>query len=193
MLLDSTTRCLSRLAGQIGLPVITAAFLTVGCNGAADERAVEMKLKVPALAAGKDVPARFTCDGEDRSPIVEWSDPPPETRSFALILDDPDAPGGVFTHWGAFDIESGARKIVEGAGNAADAPFRQARNDFGTQGYRGPCPPRGHGAHRYRFKLYALDVLHLDIPDAPAVSDLEPAMAGHVLGTANVTAPYQRN
>lgn len=148
---------------------------------------------VPTLVAGKDIPARFTCDGEDLSPLVQWSDPPAGTRSFALILDDPDAPGGVFTHWGAFDIGPDARKIGEGAGNSANAPFRQARNDFGAQGYRGPCPPRGHGPHRYRFNLYALDIPALSAGDAPTVSDLEQAMAGHVLGTANVTAPYQRN
>lgn len=122
------------MAVQVGL--LAGAFLAAGCNGAADEGTVEMKLMVPTLVAGKDIPARFTCDGEDLSPLVQWSDPPAGTRSFALILDDPDAPGGVFTHWGAFDIGPDARKIGEGAGNSANAPFRQARNDFGAQGYR---------------------------------------------------------
>jgi Raf kinase inhibitor-like YbhB/YbcL family protein len=178
---------------RFGLLIIAVAVLTTSCNGAADERAVEMKLRVSELAAGKDIPARFTCDGEDVSPAVEWSDPPAGTRSLALIVDDPDAPGGVFTHWGAFDIEPGVGKLVEGAGNAGNAPFRQTRNDFGTQGYRGPCPPRGHGVHRYRFKLYALDVPHLGAGHAPTVADLEHAIAGHVLSVANVMAPYQRN
>lgn len=178
---------LSALLAAVG------ALMMAGCGEGTGSETGAMKLAIPALASGKDIPARFTCDGEDRSPALEWSDPPAGTRSFALILDDPDAPGGVFRHWGAYDIEPATRQLAEGAGNAADAPFRQARNDFGAQGYRGPCPPRGHGPHRYRFTLYALDAASLGAGNAPSVADVEQAVTGHVLDVARATAPYGRN
>jgi hypothetical protein len=164
-----------------------------GCDGSPREESEAMELAIQAFASGKPVPARFTCDGADLSPALQWSDPPAGTRSFALIVDDPDAPGGVFSHWGAYDIAASARGLDEGAGNAAHAPFRQAQNDFGVQGYRGPCPPRGHGVHRYRFKLLALDVVPLEVGPAPRVGELERAAGAHVLGHASVTATYGRN
>ena len=152
-----------------------------------------MQLSIPAFAASQPIPVQFTCEGEDRSPAVEWSGPPAGTRSFALIVDDPDAPAGVFAHWGAYDIEAGARRLDEGAGNAAGAPFRQARNDFGVQRYRGPCPPRGHGVHHYRFKLFALDVAQLGIGHAPGIAELERALDGHIMASARFIATYERN
>ena len=152
-----------------------------------------MQLSTPAFIAEHPIPSQFTCEGVDRSPALAWSDPPEGTSSFALIVDDPDAPMGVFGHWGAYDIDAGLQRLEEGAGNADAAPFRQARNDFGVQHYRGPCPPHGHGPHRYRFKLFALDVAHLGVGQAPRLVELEKAMDGHILARAVLTATYERN
>ncbi|MBS1239830.1 MAG: YbhB/YbcL family Raf kinase inhibitor-like protein [Proteobacteria bacterium] len=152
-----------------------------------------MQLSISAFTGDAPIPARFTCDGDNVSPALEWSDPPAGTRSYALVVDDPDAPGGVFRHWGAYNIDASAKGLDEGAGNRADTPFRQARNDFRRQGYGGPCPPRGDGAHRYRFTLMALDVSHLAVGASSGIEDLERSARGHVLAQATVTATYERN
>src|SRR5215218_9657892 len=98
------------------------------------------------------IPARYSCEGEDLSPPLSWSGVPEGTRSLALIVDDPDAPVGTFTHWLAWGLDPAA----EGVGEGGAAPV-EGRNDFDTGGYRGPCQPPGHGHHRYFFRLYALD------------------------------------
>jgi hypothetical protein len=137
-----------------------------------------------AFADGQAIPIQFTCDGADQPPTLTWSDPPEGTRSFALVVDDPDAPGGTFRHWAAYDIAAGARSLGGG--------LAQATNDFGKAGYGGPCPPRGHGPHRYRFKLLALDVDRLDVGPSPKVSTVETAAAEHLLGRAELTGTYER-
>lgn len=185
-----------RMPGETLLaPVLLAgaALALAGCKNMAHEKTDPMDFSTPAFTAGKPIPVRFTCDGKDLSPALEWSAPPAGTRSLAVIVDDPDAPGGTFRHWGAYDIPAGTRALDEGAGNSANPPFRQARDDFEVEGYRGPCPPRSHGAHHYRFKLFALDVAHLDAGASPGIGALEKAMNGHVLASATFTAPYQRN
>ena len=151
-----------------------------------------MKLSIPAFTPGAPVPRDNTCDGADLSPAIEWSQVPAGTRSFALVVDDPDAPGGTFTHWGAYDIPVTMHRLPEGAG-VIGADFAQARNDFDAPFYNGPCPPRHRGAHRYRFTLYALDVPRIDPGPHPLVLDLEKAMEGHVLASAQVVASYARD
>ena len=111
-------------------------------------------------------------------------DPPEGTQSFALIVDDPDAPSGTFRHWGAYDIPADAR--------SPSGSFQQAANDFGKTGYGGPCPPKGHGPHHYRFKLMALDVDKLDIGSNPKVAQLEAEAEKHLLGRAELTGTYER-
>jgi Raf kinase inhibitor-like YbhB/YbcL family protein len=169
------------------------ALVACGCKDNAAGGAEAVKLSIPAFAAEQSIPEQFTCEGADRSPELKWSEPPTGTHSFALIVDDPDAPGGVFAHWGVFNIDAAARQLEQGAGNAASTSFQQARNDFGVQGYKGPCPPRGHGAHRYRFKLFALDISRLDNGPSPRISDLERTMDGHVLGSTTVIASFGRD
>ena len=110
-----------------------------------------MELTSSTFASGQPIPRRHTCEGEDLSPPLEWAALPPDTLSLALIVDDPDAPVGTFTHWLAWGIDPGAGGLEEG-----ERPPCEGRNDFGTTGYRGPCPPRGHGSHDYFFRLYAL-------------------------------------
>ena len=171
--------------------LVGAALFMAGCKGQAPAAAAGgLRLSLPAIAADRPIPRRFTCDGANRSPAAQWSGAPVGTRSLALVVDDPDAPGGTFRHWGVFNIDAHAGQIPEGA---ASSLLAQARNDFGDAGYGGPCPPPGRGAHRYRFHLFALDVARLDLGAAARVADMEQAMDGHVLASALVVAPYQRN
>jgi Raf kinase inhibitor-like YbhB/YbcL family protein len=172
---------------------LAAALALAACSGGAGKgegkpQETQMQLSIPAIAAGASVPVQFTCDGEDRSPALEWSGAPEGTKSFALILDDPDAPGGTFRHWGVYDIPPTVTALHEGAGN--EASFMQAQNGFGSTGYHGPCPPKGDKAHRYRFKLFALDVPELDVGVKPKVEELETALDNHVLARAQATASF---
>ena len=173
--------------------VTGAAVMIFGCKEAAPPQPQPIGFSITGLTANQPIPARMTCSGANRSPAVAWSDVPAGTRSFAVIVDDPDAPMGDFGHWGTFDIDARARGLPEGAGNAASATFQQARNDFGASGYSGPCPPVGTGAHHYRFRLFALDVAKLDVGSSVDVSGLERATTGHVVGEATIVAPFVRN
>ena len=144
-------------------------------------------LKSDTFADGGQLPAQFTCDGADQSPPLNWSEPPSGTKSFALVVDDPDAPSGTFRHWGAFDIPASARDLPAGASAMA-----QARNDFGKSGYGGACPPKGHGPHHYRFKLFALDTERLALPSDAKIADVEAAASKNQIGLAELTATYER-
>ena len=138
----------------------------------------------------------YTCDGEDVSPSIRWSGAPEKTRSFALIVDDPDAPDPaapkrVYVHWVLYDIPPSVAKIDEvGEDAAVKAGARQGKNDWGRTGYGGPCPPVGR--HRYFFKLYALDTTLGDL-GTPTKRDVEKAMEGHVLASATIMGTYQRD
>jgi len=138
------------------------------------------------------IPALYTCDGENLAPPIGWSGPPPHTASFALIVDDPDAPDPAapkrtFVHWVVWDIPAAVRELAEG-GTLPDGA-REGRNDDGGTGYTGPCPPIGR--HRYFFKLYALDAT-LGNLQSPTKADLERAMEGHVLDRAEIVGTYAR-
>ena len=138
----------------------------------------------PAFTDGQPVPKQFTCDGNDAPPPLTVSDPPDRARSFAVIMDDPDAPKGTFTHWLAYDIPANKGDLQVDAG-------KTLRNSFGREGYGGPCPPHGHGVHRYFFRVYALDVPAL----ASAVTtrqDLETALEMHTLARAELMGRYER-
>jgi hypothetical protein len=119
---------------------------------------VALVLSSGAFQSGADIPARFTCDGADLSPALSWTDPPAGTKSFALVVDDPDAPRGTWTHWMLWNLPATARALPEGVAKAATGPegSRQGQSDFRRPGYGGPCPPPGP-AHRYFFRLIALD------------------------------------
>ncbi|HYY73203.1 MAG TPA: YbhB/YbcL family Raf kinase inhibitor-like protein [Solirubrobacterales bacterium] len=145
-----------------------------------------LSLASPAFEHGGEVPARHTCDAEDLSPALVWSGVPEGTSSLALIVDDPDAPVGTFTHWVAWGIDPAAEMLEEGQ----SAPVEGA-NDFGTMGYRGPCPPPGHGPHRYSFRLHALDA-ELDLERGASKADLEGALEGHALAEAELVGRYER-
>jgi len=138
----------------------------------------------PAFTDGQAVPKQFTCDGSDAPPPIAVSDAPEGTRSFALIVDDPDAPKGTFTHWLTYDIPTDGNTLRPTAGKALE-------NDFGRRGYGGPCPPQGHGAHRYYFRVYAVDVPSLDV-SGDRRADLEAALEGHTLAEARFMGRYER-
>jgi Raf kinase inhibitor-like YbhB/YbcL family protein len=153
---------------------------------------VALRLTTTAFTPGGDIPARFTCDGEDVSPALGWDGVPEGTRSFALVMDDPDAPRGTWQHWLVYRLPADARDLPEAvpADEALPAGARQGRNDFRRAGYGGPCPPPGP-AHRYYFRLYALDIM-LDVkPGAPRAA-LDRAMLGHILAEAALMGRYRR-
>lgn len=149
----------------------------------------------PAFAHNQDIPARYTCDGEDISPALEWSGLPGETRSVVLIVDDPDAPDPAapkmtWVHWVLYNIPPGVSGLPE-AVKPEDLPegTKEGLNDWKRTGYGGPCPPIGR--HRYFHKLYALDVILPDL-GRPTKGKLEKAMEGHVLSKAELIGTYQR-
>jgi Raf kinase inhibitor-like YbhB/YbcL family protein len=147
---------------------------------------VEFLLTSSAFTEGGAIPRRYTCDGQDRSPPLSWTAPPTGSRSLALILDDPDAPGGRFIHWLAWGIPPDTGGLAEG-----EAAPLEGRNDFGTVGYRGPCPPRGRGPHRYRFRLHAL-AEDLRLTPGAGVAELERALTGNLLQVAELVGIYER-
>lgn len=157
---------------------------------AAPESPVSLDVTSPAFIAGATIPTRYTCDGDDLSPPLAWSAGPAGTASFALIADDPDAPGKTWVHWVAWDLPGTARGVPEGVGPTA-AELRQGQNDFRKPGYGGPCPPRGHGPHRYYFRVYALD-RRIDVPLGATRATLDAAMKGHVLATGELMGKYER-
>jgi len=154
--------------------------------------AAAFSLTSEAFGNGGTIPALYTCDGDNVSPPLSWSGAPSETKVFALIVDDPDAPGGTFTHWVLFDLPSETRELPEGV-ETSERPQvggAQGGNDGDGTGYTGACPPEGP-AHRYRFTLYALDgPVNLD-PGAKKQEVLD-AMEGHVLARAELVGTYGR-
>jgi Raf kinase inhibitor-like YbhB/YbcL family protein len=152
-----------------------------------------VQLKSSAFEGGADIPRQFTCDGADISPALHWSAPPKDTQTFALIMDDPDAPGRTWVHWLIYDLPPGSRELPEAVPPDARlaSGAHQGRNDFRRPGYGGPCPPSGP-AHRYFFKLYALDT-KLDLGDGAKRAQVERAMRGHILAEAELMGRYRRN
>ena len=141
------------------------------------------------------IPAKHTCQGADTAPPLAWSGAPADTASFALIVDDPDAPDPrapktTWVHWVLYNLAAATSALPEGA-KAAELPAEtlEGVNDFGTTGYRGPCPPIGR--HRYFFKLYALDAVLAELRK-PTKADLEKAMRGHVLAEAQLVGTYEK-
>ncbi len=144
-------------------------------------------LTSPAFHAGGAIPRKYSCDGEDVSPPLQWQGAPANATAFALIVDDPDARG--FVHWVAFDLTASASGgLPEAVSASPDAPS-QGTNDFGRIGWGGPCPPSG--THRYQFTLYALDGL-LGLTGAPRAAQVRRAMEGHILSQATLEATYRR-
>ncbi len=147
-----------------------------------------------AIHQNQDMPVRFTYEGARVSPPLAWRGAPPNTATYVLIVDDPDAPRGVFTHWVLYNIPGSVDRLEEDIPQTPHAQngAAQGQNDFGGSGYGAPCPPRGDTAHHYRFTLYALDApLHLG-PGATKQQVLD-AMRAHVLDQAQLVSTYKRH
>jgi len=141
---------------------------------------------------GEYIPVKYTCDGADVSPEISWSNFPENTKSFAIIMDDPDAPVGTFTHWIIYDIPSNINKLLEDFPKVADVEnIKQGVNDFRRIGYGGPCPPPGK-PHRYFFKIFALDIPNLGIPSGAPRKTVEETMKGHVIAEGYLMGLYSR-
>ena len=147
----------------------------------------KLQLTSDAFQNGQPIPTQFTCDGANQTPMLHWGDPPSGTKSFALVIDDPDAPSGTFRHWGVFDIPASARSM--GGGQRAGT---EVNNDKGTSGYTGPCPPNGNGAHHYHFKLFALDTDKLGLSPNAKVLDVENAARQHAIAEGELIGTYER-
>lgn len=168
--------------------VIALLLLIASACGTKDGKAVAtFAMSSNDFKNGGPLPLDDSCDGSHRRPILSWSQPPEGTRSYALIVDDPDAPGGTFHHWGAYDIPANLRAF-----GSAPNPGRSAINDANTPGYTAACPPRGDKPHHYHFKLYALDVPQLQVDDNVKVQQVEEAAKKHMIGRAEIVATYQR-
>lgn len=140
-----------------------------------------------AFAQGERIPTKYTCDGEDISPPLQWRNPPQGTQSFALIMDDPDAPVGTWVHWVLFNLPADTQELPEQTTLPAGA--QDGKNSWGRTGYGGPCPPSG--THRYFFKLYALDTT-VNLTASTDKAQLLRAMEGHILAQAEVMGTYSR-
>jgi hypothetical protein len=152
-----------------------------------------MQLSSSAFSDGSGIPRRFTCDGDDLSPPLNWEAAPAATGSFVLLCDDPDAPAGKWHHWAVYDIHKDQTELAEGAGLDSDeSRFKQAVNDFKRVGYGGPCPPRGHGRHRYHFRLLALSVDRLSLGTKPSCREVEREARRHVIAETTLVGIYQR-
>lgn len=145
-----------------------------------------MHIDSPAFEQHQPIPKKYTCEGDNISPPLTFNDLPKNTKSLALIMDDPDAPSGTIDHWIAWNLSPDNTDLSEGA-----AVPKEGKNSYKVNGYKGPCPPPGK-AHRYFFKLYALDSL-MDLPVGMSKKDLEKAIEGHVLGKAELVGTYQRH
>ena len=150
---------------------------------------MSFELTSTAFKQGQPIPTAYTCRGRDISPPLTWGNPPAGTQGFALIMDDPDAPAGIWVHWVIYNIPAAARGLTEAL--AADACLPdgslQGENSWGKLGYGGPCPPSG--THRYFFKLFALDTI-LSLPSGASKAKLLQSMEGHVLGQIVLMGTY---
>lgn len=154
--------------------------------------AATLKIQSPAFAADADIPRRYTADGENLSPPLEWSGVPQNAKELALVVDDPDAPTGEpFAHWLLFGIPPETTRLSEAAASKDEVPAAQGRNSFDTLGYRGPSPPPGDRPHHYRFNLYALDA-PLDLKPGANRNAVLKAIEGHVLARGELVGTYGR-
>jgi Raf kinase inhibitor-like YbhB/YbcL family protein len=192
----------------VGIGIVAFALpFTSGCHdqgasaaprsvstGSGSASQANLTLTSSAFAANASIPSKYSCEGQNVSPPLAWSGAPFGTKSFALIVQDPDAPDPaapkkVVTHWVVYDLPSIVTTIAE-AGADLPPPTRQAKNEKGDERYMGPCPPTGR--HRYFFKLYALDVTLPKLAGSKE-ADVEQAIQGHVLGTGELVGTYQKN
>jgi Raf kinase inhibitor-like YbhB/YbcL family protein len=162
--------------GAVAIGLATA----IGAGGG------KMKITTTVFQEGGNIPSKFTCDGADANPPLRFEGVPAEGKSLALIVDDPDAPGGLFTHWLVWNIDPNTTAIEE---NSVPSKGVQGKNDFGKSGYGGPCPPSG--THRYFFRIFALD-RQLDLAAGSKRAQLDAQMRGHIMAQGELMGRYSR-
>jgi Raf kinase inhibitor-like YbhB/YbcL family protein len=172
--------------GRVIISVVLLALAACQAATLDTSQAAKFKLSSPAFQDSGLIPQKFTCQGGNVSPELNWSEAPASTKSFALIVDDPDAPGGTFTHWVVFDLPADQKQLAEGIGPIGVG----GNNGVNQTGYMGPCPPSG--SHRYYFRLYALDVPSLNLKAGAARHEVETALQGHIIGTAETMGRYEK-
>jgi Raf kinase inhibitor-like YbhB/YbcL family protein len=186
-----TYRPLLRIAPALALIAMASCSGSDRSNngGAAVDNATLAKLELTSYAFrnGQPIPTEFTCDGANATPTLHWGEPPSGTKSFALVIDDPDAPSGTFRHWGVFDIPASTRSI-----GGSQHAGTEVNNDKGSKGYTGPCPPKGNGVHHYHFKLFALDTDKLGLPADAKVVDVENAARQYAIAEGELVGTYER-
>lgn len=177
--------------------MVALLIAVVGCNKSSEEpqsgdRAMSLEVTSTVFEQGKAIPKQYTGDGADQSPPLRWSEPPAETKSIALICDDPDAPHGTWVHWVLYNLPSETQDLDEGIPTADTLPSgaKQGKNDFGNIGYGGPAPPKGK-PHRYFFKVYALSG-EVGLAPGATKAELVEAMKGHILAEGELMGTYQR-
>jgi Raf kinase inhibitor-like YbhB/YbcL family protein len=168
---------------------VAMMLATTGSLMAPPNAQKKMSLSSSAFKDGQPIPADYTCDGKNTSPPLNWSGAPSETKSLLLIVDDPDAPGGVWTHWILWNISTDTSELTEDF-TKSPSTGKQGTNDFKKPGYAGPCPPAGK-AHRYFFRIFALDTT-LNVPAGATRKEVDAAMAKHVLAMGQLMGTYQR-
>lgn len=145
-----------------------------------------------AFADGSPIPNKHTRLGKNIAPRLEWAGAPDETRSFALVVEDPDAPNGTFRHWGVFNIPGDRNALPEGSDIAPNGGLRFCENDFGNGRYYGPQPPKGHGVHHYHFRLAALDVHALSIPASAGIQAMWREARKHTIAETSLTGTFEQ-
>ncbi len=181
--------CGKQSTDQPAAPVGTMATPGAGQEGSI----VAFSLSSPAFRNGERIPAKYTADGSDVSPPLQWTDPPAGTKQFALLCDDPDAPVGIWNHWVLYGLSPELRKLPEGRAKTEKLSHphaTQGSNTWPKTGYWGPAPPRGQ-THRYQFTLFALSK-ELDLDPGATRDELRAAMEGSVLATATLEGTYSR-
>ena len=177
----------------VSLCIILASILYLSCDKSSSAKNYpKLTLSSNSYQNEGIIPKKYTCEGENISPHIAWKDFPKNTKSFVLIMDDPDAPMGTFTHWIVYDIPVSITEFPEGLKGVDTSKFKQGKNDFGKIGYGGPCPPKGHGYHRYYFKVYALDIESLSLGEGVKVGEVEDKMKGHILATGTYMGKFKR-
>jgi len=183
---------------NVAVVVVVPVLLFCSCKeseqadlGVVGDKKMDIKITSSAFEEGGLIPPKYTCDGADISPPLQWEAVPEGTKSIALISDDPDAPVGTWVHWVLFNLPAETKDLAENIPPDSTLPngARQGTTDFGRIGYGGPCPPSG--THRYFFKIYALDT-EVDLPAGADKSRLLKAMQGHILGQGQLIGKYKR-
>jgi Raf kinase inhibitor-like YbhB/YbcL family protein len=182
----------SRTLVRFTVALVILSSLTTATLLNASRADVSFQISTNAFSLNESIPQKFTCDGNDVSPQLTWTDPPVTTQSFALIMDDPDAPAGTWVHWILYNLPPNTRELPENVPNREQLSngAHQGRNDFHKIGYGGPCPPAGK-PHRYFFRLYALDA-KLNLKLGASKADIERAMKAHIRAQSELIGLYGR-